>query len=722
MKKFILLLTLAFSLQPSAFAGTNASVMFNTNTGALSVPTASQFYLNNPPPGGSGSSTNAQAVARGVSSWIAGMQSLGQWNNLIVADWFSPGQSYISPSQSNGMNIVGIVPNAIPTNPATGFFLNAGLALNCVQTNSGLYLNGTNSAIVFSNIFQQNGPVALMVFFTPQGWNNPLIVSNNQYVPGGFFGLTNGTGEILFTVSGGGDTVGAYPTAAGATSTANVSCNSPGLQSSQPSCMVLTTDRTNLAYYEWEALGDGCPSSWLSSTTNMTNFTGILNQLVIGAKGLSGGTNYNYSMQGVVSGFIAISNYLSLAQAQQIFYLAANTVLPWRRVILEGDSLALGLYESQSVTTNNFFWGNCAHTCTAISGTSIEEIVNRFYPALATNMPNGLDNIYPSTVIFWGGQNSLGSDTAPQIESNIFWEISQVHALGGRIYLTTPTESLSASTNSTAEARRVALKAWELSGASGADGVADCDTMFYQLLGTNYYTNLTYFDGTVHCTALGYSLVATNFAGVIGSNILTTNNLFVGCPLQPALDTVPPGSTGAPTATSNTLGVVRPDNSTVTINNGVLSATGGGGSSSNSVTTNCPLVDGTPATFVFSTGFGVNPSYVSPVLHCRTNDAVAAGAEISALNINAVSLNNTLSIPNNSSGCNDCAGNDIFETQWAYLAGAISASSSPVFAYATTTSNITLYYSGASLNGVPWLGASIFTSATRFYFLAYYHK
>jgi hypothetical protein len=64
--------------------------------------------------------------------------------------------------------------------------------------------------------------------------------------------------------------------------------------------------------------------------------------------------------------------------------------------------------------------------------------------------------------------------------------------------------------------------------------------MFFKLLGTNYYTNLAYFDGVVHPNIMGNALVASNFAGVIGTNILTPNNLFVGWPLQSILNSVVP--------------------------------------------------------------------------------------------------------------------------------------------------------------------------------------
>jgi len=47
MKKLLLLLTLAFSLQPLAFGGTNAAVEFGTNSYQITVPPAANFWASN---------------------------------------------------------------------------------------------------------------------------------------------------------------------------------------------------------------------------------------------------------------------------------------------------------------------------------------------------------------------------------------------------------------------------------------------------------------------------------------------------------------------------------------------------------------------------------------------------------------------------------------------------------------------------------------------------
>ncbi|MGP8201172.1 MAG: hypothetical protein ACLQU4_16905 [Limisphaerales bacterium] len=480
--------------------------------------------------------TTPQSVQRGVSSFVTGLHNIGLWTNLIETAWFSPGQNYVPPSQpgSSG-NLIGIVQNPLATSP-NGYPQNLGLALNCVQTNSGFYLTGTNSAIVFSNFQEMKTPLTCILWYSQAGWLQP---------GSGFFqvmkmaDLTNGN-YLCVTTDGEGTCVASDD--ATLTNQNLLYANYTGSASyndSLPHCAAMVTDHTNLTLAEWDSLDLGTADNkgWHSISTVMSPaIIPTIDTICLGGAPFS----YNYNLRGIIHGFIAFNTNLSLAQIQQVFYLAANTVLPWRRVIFEGDSLAFNLYQDWNLTTNNYLWGNCAYTATAIGGTTIEQIVNRFYPALATNMPNGLDIIYPSTVIFWGGQNSLNSDTAAQIEADIQWEVNAVHACGSQIYISTPTESQGITTFPAYEAGRVALKAWELSGASGADGVVDNDTMFFNLFGTNYYTNLAYFDGVVHPNAAANAFVATNFAGVIGTNILTQNNLFVGWPLQSILNSVVP--------------------------------------------------------------------------------------------------------------------------------------------------------------------------------------
>ncbi|MGD0812414.1 MAG: SGNH/GDSL hydrolase family protein [Verrucomicrobiota bacterium] len=480
--------------------------------------------------------TSPQSVQRGVSSFVTGLHNLGLWTNLIEAAWFSPGQNYMSPGQLNPSgNLIGIVQNPLATGP-NGLPQNVGLASNCTQVASGLLFSGANSFILFSNIPPQSGPMTLIVFFTQEGWLQPAYQQNNVafYTAGAFASTTNVLDYLRLQVFAGWECAVCYDGINGYTVIPSYA-GGWSFNDSLPHCVAFSTDRTNLTMAQWGSLNLGA-TAWNSSNVVMNPSTrAIVNEIVLGANG-----NYSENLFGVIHGFVAVSNYLSLAQIQQVFYLAANTVLPWRRVIFEGDSLAFNLYQDLNLTTNNDLWGNCDYCATAVGGTTIEQIVNRFYPALATNMPNGLDIIYPSTVIFWGGQNSLASDTAAQIEADIQWEVNAVHACGSQIYISTPTESQSITTVPACEATRVALKAWELSGASGADGVVDNDTMFFNFFGTNYYTNLSYFDGVVHPNAAGNALVASNFAAVIGTNILTPNNLFVGWPLQSILNSAVP--------------------------------------------------------------------------------------------------------------------------------------------------------------------------------------
>jgi hypothetical protein len=77
LSRMLLAFALAFSIQHLAlvFAGTNAAVMFNTNTGALSAPSASAFYAANPPPGATNAVIQAAAplsvTANGPTNTLA---------------------------------------------------------------------------------------------------------------------------------------------------------------------------------------------------------------------------------------------------------------------------------------------------------------------------------------------------------------------------------------------------------------------------------------------------------------------------------------------------------------------------------------------------------------------------------------------------------------------------------------------------------------------------
>ena len=500
----------------------------------------------------SGNITNTAPlpVQRGVSSFVIGLQTLGQWTNLIEAGWFSPGQNYVSPTASNGAcNLTGIVTNNGTGSVGIASLTNMnGFVTGGYQTNSGIYLTGTNSCILFSNLPYYNPPFTILIFFTQAGWRQPQFTPGTSnlayYFQGGFCATTNLDGnypELVSCISYGGPIFTAYsPVSGGGSSTISV-INAPTWSSSEcaPHCVAMSCNGTNLNVAVWSGFFQPFPAWTTNATTIAANNCTAMNAIRLGSA--PGGTS---CMVGVIHGFIALNAFLTQTQVQQLFALAANTVLPWRRVLFEGDSLANNLYLDSSVCPDYQFWGNCAYNSTAVGGTTMSQIVNRFYDATATNMPNGLDIIYPATVLFWGGQNSLsGGMLAASIASDLQWEVNAVHACGSRIYLSTPTESASvtgAINSPGLEQQRMALKAWELAGASGADGVVDNDTMFFNLFGTNYYTNLSYFDGSVHPNAAGNAYVATNFAGVIGASLLTPNNLTVSWPLQPILNSVAP--------------------------------------------------------------------------------------------------------------------------------------------------------------------------------------
>ncbi len=164
--RLLMAFTLAFSLQPLAFvfAGTNASVMFNTNTGALSAPTASQFYANNPPPGPSNALTNFNAAPVTFSS------NLLVSNNVIVD---GNQTNYGVLAVAGGANINGVL--------TTGSSISAGAS---ITTAGGV--NAANSIIAP----QGNFTIGLTINYNPVLTNG----QTNASLAGAFSGAFTGSG------------------------------------------------------------------------------------------------------------------------------------------------------------------------------------------------------------------------------------------------------------------------------------------------------------------------------------------------------------------------------------------------------------------------------------------------------------------------------------------------------------------------------------------------
>jgi hypothetical protein len=467
--------------------------------------------------------TNSPSAA--VSEFVHDLQSMNLYSNLLVAAWFAPGQNWVAPSSSNGMyNVTGIVQNPNNNLGPNGLAANIGVALNAIQTNSGLYLTGTNSGIIFSNIPVQSGAMSLMVFYTTQGAVNQ---ANGEFYVGGFC-----NGNYMFAADeGGGMTAFWY------TPTNDIGLNS----SNSPSALndwfshvlVLSRTPTNFSIYEWYNMLPQASynSNWMVSTGVPTADTYPFNELIIGA-----GRNQSLPMAGIVHGFIAFSNSLSLAQAQQLFLYAQHSgVLQWRRLCFDGDSLAQNFFSDESpnaygtlglpLQTNAPFWGNCIFTLVALQGRTVGVINNSFYPCLSTNLPNGNDIVFPSVVLESMGANNAGilggaaNCSAAAIEAAMSWEINAVHSANSKIYIPTlmfnPYNVGTTNTNTI-----LAVNSWLRTGASGADGIADWDMMFSNLLGSTYYLNTNYFkaDGA-HPSPNGIVVQATNFAALVGTNL-----------------------------------------------------------------------------------------------------------------------------------------------------------------------------------------------------------
>jgi hypothetical protein len=118
------------------------------------------------------------------------------------------------------------------------------------------------------------------------------------------------------------------------------------------------------------------------------------------------------------------------------------------------------------------------------------------------------------------------------------------------------------------------------------------------------------------------SVTATNFA-----NYLVVSN-------APALDgsaitnldasqltsgTVPVAQ--LPIATTSALGVVQPDGSTITISNGVITATGGGGGAVVTTYITNAMINSIGLSNAFPHNLGTFPGFIHPILLCTANDA-----------------------------------------------------------------------------------------------------
>jgi hypothetical protein len=73
-----------------------------------------------------------------------------------------------------------------------------------------------------------------------------------------------------------------------------------------------------------------------------------------------------------------------------------------------------------------------------------------------------------------------------------------------------------------------------------------------------------------------------------------------------------------PTATVSTLGLVQPDGSTITINNGVISASGVGGGATIYITN--AMTQSTAQSNAYPHNLGTFPGFVHPILLCTTSD------------------------------------------------------------------------------------------------------
>ena len=474
-----------------------------------------------------------QTIQRQQAAWMSGLAALG-WvsNNIIENAWFMQGWN------TGTTNLLGI-------------FGNSGTNVNGVQTNAGILLNGagtaSNAYITFPAIPPQAGPVTLITFYTVQG----------QYQNGG-----NVAGLFAYSFAAGELTTSFPSSAVASISYDSVNVNTvagladshysvPGPSDFYPHCVALMTDRTNLAIWEsGNFIGTGpYPPYTTSAAMNAANNVSMT-ELDFGARPTGGGS-YANPCPVLIHGFIAISNYLSAAQVQQIYALAENTVLPWHDIVIGGDSESVAAtngWPQSTVGTNYPFFGNCRYIDTAQGGTWLttksNSITARWWQNDATNFQNGLDKIYPALGLYDGGANDLaGNANLPTLEAGLNLLATDVTGVGGKLYFATVKESYTVG-HSTNELTRTQFNAFIRSNSASLWTVVDQDQMWFNLIGTNYYSNSTYFDGIVHVTPSGALLETTNWCGAVGSATTAADNYFAGYPVQPLIVTPPSNPVG----------------------------------------------------------------------------------------------------------------------------------------------------------------------------------
>ena len=517
--------------------------------------------------------TAPQAAQRGVSAFLAGLQNLGYYQNLVLTAWFGPGRNYVSPENTNAYNVSAIYNN----NSGFNAYGCLGNATNCWFTNTGLYLNGSNALVQYNLPAGTPSAATLIVFFTQAGW----LQRNGGVELATLYNTSQSLCQMVLQCEGAQINSGG----AAVSTTTPLWFGNWSATANIPYCETMTTDgQSYLSLIEWSALQAGAYAGW----TNWTTYANIGALNLGNWNSLTFGSNLWGGFNGVLHGFVMLNTALNQQQVQQIFTLAQNTVLPWKRVVFEGDSTADRLWQNDGqCASNSAFWSQCVFNNTSVDGTLTFQSVDRFYPCTATNLPNGLDIVYPSTVIYWDGINDLGGIAANdpnyaaivnRIESNIVWEVNAVHSYNSTICVLTSTESFTttgvmfSNWGSSPELARVMLNQWERSGASGADWVVDNDTMFYNYLGANYWSNSLFSSDMLHPTNNPATIwIFTNISGVIGSGLANATNSLYPNPLDPTLLAMPgnASSGGAPSVLAGA--GLTSAKSTVTNGSGVVS-------------------------------------------------------------------------------------------------------------------------------------------------------
>jgi hypothetical protein len=414
------------------------------------------------------------ASQNSYNQFVAGMQSLNLWTNVVETAWFSTNQN---------------IPVA-PSGHVYGINGNQGLCLpGSSQVYNGAALDGINGGIIFSNLPPTSNNVTLLIFCVGRGWEQTPYASwaslqngNNSKDSGRLFLVGNDAfGPVTLSLY---DGVNNYQAVTGV-GNSDSSVHMLGEQSLGGTIAMYQDNTTN------------------SLTVVSTPNTNIWTTLALGCDQQGSGI-YGDHLNGLMQGFILLSNSVSPSQINSIYSLAQATLLPWCRTVFEGDSIMFDCFPGSgqpqaNIITNSPLWGSGTVICTAVPGELVQTMIANFPVTIATNAPNRTGIPNGTVLLFEGGENSLANVshlTGADCYNLVSNEIANAHQIGFYpVAVTTVMHSGSSFSNATTSAVD-AYNALVRANTAGAELIIDQDTMISNVVHAvdpsvtaNYWTN-----------------------------------------------------------------------------------------------------------------------------------------------------------------------------------------------------------------------------------------